>query len=156
MAKNIWFLLGGTALVTALTVALVPGAIAQTRPSTNNFQGRGVVQGAAFNQGRNANVDLILDRDNFGLEVVEIARSGSPIRVQYRGVVARRSTDPENARSFTLFGRVRSFTTSTNLRVLTNTTGTCRLEVFNARIISSNCDTVAENSSTRFLGVEQF
>jgi hypothetical protein len=58
--------------------------------------------------------------------------------------------------SFTLTTRVRSFDSSETLRIVTNTTGTCRIEVFDARINYINCNTVVDNSSTRFLGLEQF
>jgi hypothetical protein len=51
---------------------------------------------------------------------------------------------------------VRSFDSSANLRIITNTTGTCRIEVFNSRVLASNCSTVADDSSTEFLGLEQF
>lgn len=42
------------------------------------------------------------------------------------------------------------------LRIITNTTGSCRIEVFDARVIYANCNTVVDNSSIRFLGLEQF
>ncbi len=149
--------------VAALGVMLMAPAIAQipSRPGpTNLSQGRGVAQGAAFNRGRNANVTLTLDGENFGLELTEIqaanVRGQSPRRVQYRGAITRRTDDPANANSFSLFTRVRSFDSSQNLRIITNTTGTCRIEVFDARVLSSNCSTIADNSETDFLGLEQF
>lgn len=126
-----------------------------SRPTATNFAGRGVAHGAVFNQGRNVNVTLTVDSDNFGLEMTEQS-SRTPGRVQYRGVVMRRNADSRNPNSFTLDTRVRSFDTSANLRVLNNTTGTCRMEVFDSRVISSNCTTVSDNSSTRFLGLERF
>jgi hypothetical protein len=39
---------------------------------------------------------------------------------------------------------------------LTNTAGTCRIEVFGARVVYSNCKIATNDSSTRFLGLEQF
>lgn len=126
-----------------------------SRPTVSNFPGRGVAHGALFNRGRNVNVTLTVDGDNFGLEMTEQS-SRTPGRVQYRGVVMRRNADSRNPNSFTMDTRVRSFDTSANLRVLNNTTGTCRIEVFDSRVISSNCTTVSDNSSTRFLGLERF
>ena len=160
-------LMGFIGIVAAMGVVWVSQATAQTnsptpsRPATMTFfQGRGVAQGAAFNQGRNANVALTLDGNNFGLELTEIqasnVRGQAPGRVQYRGSITRRSDEPGRANSFTLNTRVSSFDSSQNLRILTNTAGTCRLEVFNSRVISSSCSTVADNSSTQFLGLEQF
>ena len=100
------------------------------------------------------NVALTIEGDNFGLELAEQARNGA--RVQYRGMLTRQPNSSTNSGSFTLNGRVRSFTTSTNLRVINNTTGNCRIEVFNSIVTSSNCNTVAPDSSTQFLGLEQF
>jgi hypothetical protein len=160
-------LMGLIGVVAAMGVALVPQVMAQTQSPTPSrpaamtfFQGRGIAQGAAFNQGRNANVALTLDGNNFGLELTEIqasnVRGQAPGRVQYRGSITRRSDEPGRANSFTLNTRVSSFDSSQNLRILTNTAGTCRIEVFNARVISSSCSAVTDNSSIQFLGLEQF
>jgi hypothetical protein len=97
----------------------------------STFQGRGVAQGAAFNRGRNANVALTLDGESFGLELTEIlasnVRNQTPARVQYRGAITNRTDEPGTANSFSLFARVRSFDSSANLRIITNTTGICRI-----------------------------
>ncbi|MEA5451521.1 hypothetical protein VB780_23285 [Leptolyngbya sp. CCNP1308] len=154
----------GVAILPLAIALIAPGATqAQipNRPAPANLaQGRGVAQGASFNRGRNANVTLNLDGENFGLELTEIlpsnVRGQSPARVQYRGAITRRTDDPASANSFSLFTRVRSFDSSANLRIITNTTGTCRIEVFDARVISSDCSTIADNSKTEFLGLEQF
>jgi len=153
--------------VVVLGVALTPLAIAETNVPTparsgaaNFFQGRGIAQGATFAKGRNTNISLTLDGENFGLEMIEIlpsnTRNQQAGRVQYRGVILRRTDKSGTPNSFSLNTRVRSFDSSANLRVLTNTTGTCRVEVFNSRVIASNCNTVANDSSTQFLGLEQF
>ncbi len=138
-------------LVSLSTSLLLPRVMAQSQPS---FQGRGVANGAAFTRGRNANVALTVESGNFGLELSE--PPGTRARVQYRGSVVRQVNDSANPNSFTLDGRVRSFTSSSNLRVLNNTTGTCRIEVFDSRVVSSTCNSIASDSSTRFLGLEQF
>ncbi|WOD40009.1 hypothetical protein [Nodosilinea sp. E11] len=165
MIKSVYSLLRARAVFAALGLALIAPATTQAqipnRPApTNLSQGRGVAQGASFNRGRNANVTLNLDGENFGLELTEIlpsnVRGQSPARVQYRGAITRRTNDPTNANSFSLFTRVRSFDSSANLRIITNTTGTCRIEVFNSRVLSSDCSTIADNSKTEFLGLEQF
>lgn len=145
--------------VAAIGGLWLPQAVAQSRSSGEFFQGRGVTQGAAFSRGRNANVSLTLDRDNFRLEMTEIqatSRNRAPGRVDYRGAIVRRNPDSSSPNSFTLTTRVRSFDSSEIFRVLPNTTGTCRIEVFDARVIYSNCTTVADDGSTRFLGLEQF
>lgn len=167
MLKQRDLLMGLIAIVAAIGIFWIPQVAAQTPvptptrpPATNLFQGRGVAQGASFNRGRNANVTLNFDGENFGLELMEIlpsnVRGQSPARVQYRGAITRRTDDPANANSFGLFTRVRSFDSSANLRIITNTTGTCRIEVFASRVLSSDCSTIADNSETDFLGLEQF
>lgn len=137
-------------------------AIAQRNPPNQFFEGRGIAQGAAFSRGRNAHVTLTMDGDNFSLELTEppatntTTQNRRPLRIQYRGVISRRDNDSSNSSSFTLNTRVRSFDSSENLRVLTNTAGTCRLEVFGARVVYSNCKTASNDSSIRFIGLEQF
>lgn len=159
MRSQARFLVRFTSLFGVASLALLPAATAQNNPvptstSQGSFQGRGVANGSAFTRGRNATVGLTLDRDNFSLDMAE--PSGRGARVEYRGVIARRNNDSSNPNSFTMDTRVRSFSSSANLRGLPNTTGTCRIEVFDARVISSTCTTVANNSSTRFMGLEQF
>ncbi|BAU10932.1 hypothetical protein LEP3755_14240 [Leptolyngbya sp. NIES-3755] len=138
-------------LLLPATAQVTPEA---TRSTPGRFQGRGVAQGSAFTRGRNASVGLTLDRDNFSLDMTEPSNRGA--RLQYRGVISRRNNDANNPNSFTIDTRVRSFNSSADLRVLNNTTGTCRIEIFDARIISSSCTTVANDSSSRFMGLEQF
>lgn len=156
-------LVGTMATLGVGAVVMEHPAIAQIRPTppaTSFATGRGIAQGAAFNRGRNANVALTLEGENWSLEMTEIlpsnARNQRPGRVQYRGAIVRRTDEPGAANSFSLTTRVRSFDSSDNLRIITNTTGTCRIEVFNSRVISSTCNAVADNSSTDFLGLEQF
>lgn len=138
-------------------------AIAQRNPSNQFFQGRGIAQGAAFARGRNAHVTLTLEGNNFSLELTDPPATNTtntqnqpPTRIQYRGVVSRRDNDSNNPSNFTLNTRVRSFDSTESLRVITNTAGTCRLEVFGARVVYSHCKTAANDSSVRFLGLEQF
>jgi hypothetical protein len=160
MWKNLYFFIGVFGCAAVAGGLQIPAAIAQTRTNPEFFQGRGVAQGSVFSRGRNANLALTLDGENFSLEMTEpetnSTRNRAPRRAQYRGVIVRRNEESSERNSFVLFTRVRSFDSSETLRVISNTTGTCRLEVFDARIIDSNCSTVTDNSSTRFLGLEQF
>lgn len=166
-------LIGLTAFATVMSVSGLPSAIAQsiklpqsvgqadvapaTRPAPGrtNLEGRGVAQGAAFTQGRNATALLTLDRDNYTYELVE--RGAGRARVRYEGVVSRQQpTRGGRANSFTIDGRVQRFSSSDKLRLINVSTGNCRIEVFDGRVISSTCRSAAPNSSTQFLGVEQF
>jgi hypothetical protein len=180
MRQRIQFFIGFTTMLAAIHLPLLPQASAQLSeqvseqelrvgqvpsgtsprpPAQTNFQGRGVAQGSAFTRGRNATVNLIIERDNFGFELTEPGgrtEAGPRAQVQYRGAVIRKTNVSTNSNSFTLDGRIRSFSSSANLRVLPNTTGTCRIEVFDARVISSTCRTATADSTTQFLGLEQF
>lgn len=174
MVRSIYFWAGLTMCTSAIALTSLPSTIAQTAPQepqpaqgtprrqtqSRNFQGRGVARGAAFTMGRTAEVTLTLEGGNFSLEINEPApqrgQSGTRGRVQYRGAIVREGNDSRNPNSFTLDTRVRSFDSSTSLRIVTNTTGTCRIEVFDARVVSSNCRSAATDSNTQFLGLEQF
>jgi len=159
MLKRNRLLMGLVASAAVLGALGFPAAIAQSN-NREFFQGRGIAQGSAFARGRNANLSLTLDGENFGLEMTEPQASGTrnqtPSRVQYRGVIVRRNREPGGPNNFILSVRVRSFDSSDNFRVISNTTGTCRIEVFDARVTYSNCNAIADDSSTRFLGLEQF
>jgi len=159
MLKGNRLLLGLVAGVAAVGTLGVPTAIAQTN-AREFFQGRGVAQGSAFTRGRNANLSLTLTGENFSLEMTEPQGSGNrdrtPARVQYRGVIVRRNAASGGRNNFILTTRVRSFDSSDTFRVISNTAGTCRIEVFDARVVYSNCNAIADDSSTRFLGLEQF
>jgi hypothetical protein len=156
MSKQIRFLISLSAAMATLSMfmggSLLPRATAQS--SQTSFEGRGVANGSAFTRGRNANAALAIDGSDFSFELSE--PPGIRARVQYRGAIIRQNSDSSNSGSFTLDGRIRSFGSSENRRMLNATTGTCRIEVFDSRVVSSTCNSVASNSSTRFLGLEQF
>lgn len=159
MLKKNRFLLGLMTGVAAVGTLGLPTAIAQTS-AREFFQGRGIAQGSAFARGRNAHLALTLSGENFSLEMTEPQTSGTRNqtlgRVQYRGMIVRRNQESGGRNNFILSVRVRSFDSSDTFRVISNTTGTCRIEVFDARVVYSNCNAIADDSSTRFLGLEQF
>lgn len=176
MLQSISALLGLMAGGTALGVLVLPAVLAQvqtqgdqptpitpmstpratpTATPQTEFQGRGVAQGSAFNKGRNVNVVLSLTRNNnFILNLSE--PPGTRARAEYRGSIMRRNDTTNSPNSFTLDGRVQTFDSSASQRILSNTTGTCRIEVFNRRVISSNCRAATSDSNIQFLGLEQF
>jgi hypothetical protein len=131
------------------------GAIAQTRPAPTRteFEGRGVAHGSVFSRGRNVNGSLTINQGRFDYNIAQ--PPGTRIRVRYQGAVARQ-TPGSTPNSFVLDGRVQTFDSSASTRIFNNTTGTCRIEVFDARVISSTCRSVAPDSKTDFLGLEQF
>jgi hypothetical protein len=51
---------------------------------------------------------------------------------------------------------VESFASSLNNRRVVDSTGTCRLEVFDGRIVDISCSTNLPNSTTFFTGMKQF
>ncbi len=123
------------------------------RPTQNEFEGRGVAHGSVFTRGRNVNTSLTINKGRFVYNMAQ--PPGTRTRVRYQGSVVRQ-TPGSSARSFVLDGRVQTFDSSASTRIFNNTTGNCRIEVFDSRVISSSCRSVAPDSSTQFLGLEQF
>lgn len=176
MIKPVHVLLGCAALVGAMSFPLVSTyaqaqidqqdtQVGQTpqaepvptrqRPSQTEFDGRGVAQGSVFTRGRNANVSLTINEGRFVYNMAQ--PPGTRVRVRYQGSVARQTPgSPAGSSSFTLDGRVQTFDSSASTRIFNNTTGTCRIEVFDARVISSSCRAATADSNTQFLGLEQF
>jgi hypothetical protein len=129
-----------------------PQPATRQRPPQNEFDGRGIAHGAVFNRGRNANVTLSLNQGRFVLNLAE--PPGTRVRVRYQGSVARQT--PGGAPGeFVVDGRVQTFDSSASNRIFNNTTGTCRIEVYNSRVVSSTCRSVAPDSTTQFLGLER-
>jgi len=128
---------------------------ANATPTEGSFQGRGTASGAVFGRGRQTDASLDFNRGNFsvGLSVPP----GTGAQVRYQGTINRlRSTNPNNPSSFVLEGRIRSFASSVNGLRVRNTSGNCRIEVFDARIVSSSCSANAPGSATQFRGMAQF
>lgn len=172
MIKQVYILIGCSALMGTMSFSLLsyaqaqisqqsaqdsqtaPSQMTRPAPSQRDLEGRGVAHGSVFTKGRNVNVSLTINQGRF---VYNLAQPpGTRTRVRYQGSVARQNNTGSNARSFTLDGRVQTFDSSASTRIFNNTTGTCRIEVFDSRVISSSCRAVAPDSSTQFLGLEQF
>lgn len=124
-------------------------------PTAGSFAGKGRATGAVFGSGRQADASLDFNRGNFSLGL--FVPPGTGAQVRYQGTFNRlQRTSPDNPNSFVLAGQVRSFASSVNnLRVL-DTVGSCRIEVFDARITSVSCSTQLPGSSTQFTGMAQF
>lgn len=146
------FFAGCTVLIVAISVSLLPNAIAQRSATDRSFEGRGVVQGSIFRRGQDANVALKLKGNTFDLEFTSLVGGG--VRVAYRGTFVQPRTASTPNR-FVINGNVRSFLAPASAQP-TSTTGKCRIEVFNARVVASNCSTSVSGSPTQFLGLEQF
>jgi hypothetical protein len=124
-------------------------------PTEGNFSGRGTASGAVFGSGQRVDADLSFNRNAFSLGLA--VPPGTGVQIRYLGTISQiRSTGSNNSNSFVIDGRLESFASSASgLRVI-NTSGTCRIEVFDARITSTSCSTTAPGASTQFFGVKQF
>ncbi|MDZ8187691.1 MAG: hypothetical protein RMX96_22925 [Nostoc sp. ChiSLP02] len=81
----------------------------------------------------------------------------STAEVRYIGTINQlRGTNSHNPNSFVLQGRVQNFATSASNLQVSNTTGTCRIQVFDARITSVACSAKVPGSSTQFTGMSQY
>lgn len=154
MLKPFHCFVGFGALVGVVGLAQLPQAIAQTNRPPQPNEGRGVAHGSVFRRGQNVNTSLTVDRGRFSYTLAQ--PPGTRNQVRYQGAVVRQNNTGNNPNSFTLDGRVQTFDSSASNRILNNTTGTCRIEVFDARVISSTCRSASPDSVTQFLGLEQF
>jgi hypothetical protein len=129
---------------------------ASSVPAEGTFSGRGLASGSVFGNEREAEALLNFNQTNnfsFSLAVPP----GTGAQVQYAGRITRiRRASSGGSHSFVLQGRVQSFASSANNLQVINATGTCDIEVFDARVISSSCNTRLRDSGTRFEGLLQF
>lgn len=142
-----------TATITNLPEAGGPGN-STTLPTEGSFEGRGLARGSVFGTEREADAMLTFNGNNFSLTLA--VPPGTDAQVNYSGTIQRRRGTGNNSSTFSLQGRVQRFASSAdNLQVI-NATGTCQIEVFDARIVSSSCNTRLRDSGTRFEGLQQF
>ncbi|MGV0028601.1 hypothetical protein [Phormidesmis priestleyi] len=124
--------------------------------TSGTFEGRGIASGSVFTQGRQSNGFLNFNSNSNGFSLSMAATAAQGMEINYNGTITRRQMGPSGSNSFILEGQVQTFATSTNNLRVVNTFGNCRIEVFDARIISSFCTTNVPNSATRFKGLAQF
>lgn len=126
-----------------------------TLPTQGTFLGRGLASGAVFVDEQEVDANLNFNGSNFSYTLA--VPPGTGAQVSYSGTISRlRSTGASNAGTFVLQGRVQRFASSADDLQVINATGTCRIEVFDSRIVSTTCNTRARNSKTRFEGLQQF
>jgi hypothetical protein len=121
-----------------------------------NFLGKGRASRSVFGLGQQTDASLNFNQTGkFSLSLA--VPPGTGAQVNYNGTITHsRGTNSKNPNSFILDGKVNSFASSaSNLRVI-DTSGSCKIEVFDARVISTSCDTKVPVSSTRFTGMKQF
>ena len=124
-------------------------------PKEDSFLGQGEAKQSVFGGGKQARASLDYNRPNFSLSIS--TPSGTEEQVSYMGTITSlKGTNPDNTGSLMLEGRVKSFASSANNLQVINTSGTCKIEVFDARIISTSCNTNTRQSSTTFKGMAQF
>lgn len=132
-----------------------PSGGASALPTEGNFEGRGLASGSVFGDERSVDAALSFNQNNFSFSLS--VPPGTGAQVNYNGTVNRiRRNGPTNSNSFTLRGQVRSFASSANNLMVITATGNCEIEVFDARVISSTCNTRLRDSATRFQGLQQF
>lgn len=125
-----------------------------TLPTEGDFSGRGLTSGSVFGNERETDAMLSFNGNNFSFSLA--VPPGTGTQVNYSGSITRLRGTGSNPNSFVLQGRVQRFASSANNLQVINATGNCRLEVFDARIVSSSCNTRLRDSSTRFEGLQQF
>jgi hypothetical protein len=122
-------------------------------PREGTFLGQGRVSGSVFGNSQSVETTLTFNQsDRFSFSLAVPPGTGS--QVMYQGVIQQRSSTGPN--SFLLQTSVQSVASSANGLRVVDTGGNCRIEVFDARIISSNCQVNVPNHNTQFTGMAQF
>ncbi|HEY9824187.1 MAG TPA: hypothetical protein V6D19_01980 [Stenomitos sp.] len=150
---------------TVLSVQLTPsGSVSQpssestsaTVPESGSFAGRGKATGSVFGQeGRNTDASLDFNKGKFSLSLY--VPPGTSTQVQYLGSINQISgQNPDNPNTFVIDGALTSVASSADNLKVVNTSGACRIEVFDARITSVNCTPSTSEGAIRFEGMKQF
>lgn len=124
-------------------------------PTEGQFEGRGTASGAVFGRGMRVHSSLSFNQNRFSLAL--FVPPGTGTQIQYQGTISSlRGGSSGNPNSFVLQGRLQSFASSANRLQVRRTSGNCRIEVFDARIVSTFCSGNTPGSSTQFTGMKQF
>jgi hypothetical protein len=124
-----------------------------TVPTQGTFAGLGTASGSIFGQLQQVDASLNFNQsDNFNFWLAVLPGNGD--QVQYLGVITERMSLGRN--DFRLETQVQSFASSASGLQLVNTTGSCRIEVFDARVASALCNVTAPNGNTQFTGMSPF
>lgn len=125
-------------------------------PVEGTFHGRGLARGSVF--GEEQMTEAVLNRNGSNFSFSLAVPPGTGAQVNYIGTVrrTRQAGSPRSNSGFILEGRVRSFASSANGLQVIDAAGDCEIEVFDARVVSSSCNTRLRDSGTRFDGLQQF
>jgi hypothetical protein len=142
--------------IDAYVLSVTLGSSSNSVPREGSFAGRGRARGSVFGTQKQATeASFNFNQQRFSLGI--FTPSGVEQSVQYQGIIKEiRNTNPNNPNSFLVEATVDSFASSLNNRRVVDTTGTCRLEVFDGRLIEVSCSTNLPNSTTVFTGMKQF
>jgi hypothetical protein len=141
----------------AQTTTITTSGSSANAPSSGDFAGRGVARGSVFRDERQADSNLTFNSNSNRFSYSIFVPGGTAEQVNYNGTISRvRSTSADNPNNFVFEGSVAAFASSANGLRVVDTTGSCRIEVFDARIVSSSCNSRVSNSNTSFEGLVQF
>lgn len=124
-------------------------------PTEGAFPGRGMVTGSVFTIGRQAEAMLSFNETN-NVSFSLAGRYANNLETVYSGTITRRLPGTRGVNGFILETQVTSFASSLDGLRVVNTTGTCRIEVFDALVVEASCSTRVADSTTEFQGMEQF
>ncbi len=117
-------------------------------PSGRTYQSRGIASGSIFTQGRQTDATLNIRGNNFTFRLETPSILG--LKMEYSGT----NTRTQNVRNGFIFtGRVRNLASSATFNNALPAIGSCRVEVYNSRVVSSYCDMAIKSTTTRFQGV---
>lgn len=125
-------------------------------PSSGSFMGQGNATNPVFRRNQSVETSLNFNGNTNGFSVNVYVPSGSGAEVQYLGTITRLYSSGPNPNSFILEGTIENFASSRNNLQVVNTTGSCEIEVFDARITSVSCKARTNGGVTHFRGREEF
>ena len=124
-------------------------------PAEGAMPGRGLTTGSIFTLGRQS--DAFLTFNNTGGYSLSLAARYAPgLEVNYSGTITRRLPGTRGVNGFVLETQIDRFASSQNGMRVVNTTGTCRIEVFDSLVVIADCTPQVRDGATQFRGMEQF
>jgi len=123
-------------------------------PAEGTMPGRGLTTGSIFTLGRQS--DAVLNFNNNGFSLSLAARYASGMEVNYSGTITRRLPGTRGSNGFVLETQIDRFASSQNGMRVVNTSGTCRIEVFDSLVVIADCTPQVRDGATQFRGMEQF
>ncbi len=123
-------------------------------PVEGAMPGRGLTTGSIFTLGRQSDAFLTFNNNAYSLSLA--ARYAPGLEVNYSGTITRHLPGTRGVNGFVLETQIDRFASAQNGMRVINTSGTCRIEVFDSLVVIADCTPQVQDGATQFRGMEQF